>query len=244
MAFTQELPFQEGKPLSRITEEEEGSNTAETSPDRQVYMASIRNTEDDEPGSEYDAELLTDVSTDECMTDAPQDENKEHKRIQRLKNAKRAKRMWNAENCVRNPLYRMNLNSAFAAAEDREYHTLIGASAEAALLVQQIQQNLQVQRLQYLTQRALMQLDEKNPMSSTGNTLSRSEHHGDPAQVSRTSRGGPRPQGGELPAQPGQSARARQSPRLAVRAWQRQPRGAATSTTTPQPVNASAQGEA
>jgi hypothetical protein len=52
VAFTQELPFQEGKPLSCITEEEEGNtelveytHTAKTSPDRQVYMVFLRNQE-------------------------------------------------------------------------------------------------------------------------------------------------------------------------------------------------------
>jgi hypothetical protein len=50
-----------------------------------------------------------------------------------------------------------------------------------------------VQRLQYLTQHALVQLDEKNPMSSIRNTLSRSEHLGDSAQVCHTPGGGARP---------------------------------------------------
>jgi hypothetical protein len=78
VAFTWELPFQEGKPLSRITEEEEGStelvkysHTVETSPDRQVFMAFLQNAEDDEPGPEYDAELLADVSADEHTANAP-----------------------------------------------------------------------------------------------------------------------------------------------------------------------------
>jgi uncharacterized iron-regulated protein len=94
MAFTQELPFQEGKPLSRISEEGEGSrelvensHMAESSPDRQVYMASLRNVDDDEKNSEYDAELLTDVSADERMADAPQGENEKYRRIRWLKNA-------------------------------------------------------------------------------------------------------------------------------------------------------------
>jgi hypothetical protein len=89
-------------PLSHITEEEEGStklveysHTAETSPDHQVYMATLRNAEEvDEPGPEYDAELLVDVSANERTVDAPQDENEEHKRIRRLKNTKH---WWNAE---------------------------------------------------------------------------------------------------------------------------------------------------
>jgi hypothetical protein len=111
VAFTRELHFQEGNPLSRIIEEEEGStelveycHMAETSPDHQVYMASLRNAEDDEPGLEYDTELLADVSADERTADAPQDENEEHKRIRRLKNAKRAKCRRNIENRAHNPL--------------------------------------------------------------------------------------------------------------------------------------------
>jgi hypothetical protein len=158
-------------------------------------MASLHNVDDDEPGPEYDAELLTDVSADECTADAPHDENEEYRRIRRLKNAKHAKHRQNMENRAHNPLYQRNLNNAFAAAEDREYRTPIRAIAEAALLVQKLPPNPQVQRLQYLTQRALMQLDGHNPMSSTQNTLSRSECHGDSAQVSCTPGGGFRPGG-------------------------------------------------
>jgi hypothetical protein len=95
VAFTQELPFQEGKPLSSISKEEEGStellqysHTADNSPDCQVYMASLSNADDDKPGPEYNAELLADVSADESTADAPQDKNEEHRRIRRLKNAK------------------------------------------------------------------------------------------------------------------------------------------------------------
>jgi hypothetical protein len=100
-------------------------------------MAFLRNTDNDEPGPEYDAELLTDVSADERTADAPQDENEEYRRIRWLKNAKRTERRRNAENRARNPLYLRNLNNAFAAAEDREYRTPIGTIVEAALLAQQ-----------------------------------------------------------------------------------------------------------
>jgi hypothetical protein len=98
-----------------------------------------------------------------------------------LKNTKCANRRQNTKNHARNPLYRRKLNNAFAAAADREYRTPIGAIAEVALLVQKLLPNPQVQRLQYLTHRVLVQLDEQNPMSSTQNTLSRSEHLGDSA---------------------------------------------------------------
>jgi hypothetical protein len=78
MAFMQELPFQKGKPLSPTSEEGEGnkelveySHTAKSSSDRQVYMASLCNADDDELGPKYDAELLLDVSADEHTEDAP-----------------------------------------------------------------------------------------------------------------------------------------------------------------------------
>jgi hypothetical protein len=78
VAFMQELPFQEGKPLAPISEEGGGitelvdyNHTAENSVDHQVYMTSLRNADDDEPDPEYDAKLLTDVSADERMADAP-----------------------------------------------------------------------------------------------------------------------------------------------------------------------------
>jgi hypothetical protein len=97
VTFTQELPFQEGKHPSPISEGGEGStelleysHTADNSSDRQVYMASLRNADDDEPGPEYDDGLLGDVSADERTVDIPQDKNKEHRRIRRLKNAKLA----------------------------------------------------------------------------------------------------------------------------------------------------------
>ncbi|RLM58362.1 inactive tetrahydrocannabinolic acid synthase-like [Panicum miliaceum] len=135
VAFMQELPFQEGKPLCRITKEEEGStelvkynHMAETSPDRQVYMASLRNTQDDEPGPAYDAELLADISVDERTADAPQVENEELIRIRQLKNAKRAKCRRNTENRTLNPLYHRNLNNAFAAAIAESPLCIVAAS--------------------------------------------------------------------------------------------------------------------
>jgi hypothetical protein len=114
-------------------------------------MASLRNTDDDKPGPEYDTELLADVSAGDHTVDAPQGENEEYRWIRRLKNAKRAKHWRNAENRAHNPLYQRNLNNAFTAAEDRVYRTPIGAIAEVALLAQQLPPNPQIQRLQYLT---------------------------------------------------------------------------------------------
>jgi hypothetical protein len=121
VAFTQELPFQEGKPLSPIAEEGDGrivlvdySSSGEFSPQCHVYMASLHeHGDDDEPGREYDDELLADVSANERTADAPQGEDEEHKRIRRLRNAKQAKRRRNAEARARNPPHRRNLNGAF-----------------------------------------------------------------------------------------------------------------------------------
>jgi hypothetical protein len=103
VAFTQELPFLEGRHLSPIVEEGESSTelleyslTANHLLDHQVCMASLRNAKDDELDPEYDNEQLVDVSTDEPTADAPQDEDEEHRRIRRVKNAKRAQRRCNA----------------------------------------------------------------------------------------------------------------------------------------------------
>jgi hypothetical protein len=78
VAFTQELPFLEGKHLSLILEEGEGrtellehSHMANNLPDHQVYMASLCKADDNELGPEYDDELLADVSTDERTVNTP-----------------------------------------------------------------------------------------------------------------------------------------------------------------------------
>jgi signal transduction histidine kinase len=156
VAFTQELPFQEGRPLSPIVEEGKSSIEllkyslkANYSPDRQVCMASLRNTEEDELGTQYDNEQLMDVSADEPTINAPQDEDEEHRRIRRAKNAKHAQHRRNRQNRTREL---KDLNNAFAVVADHEYRTPIGAIAEAALLAQQLPPNPQIQRLQYLTQ--------------------------------------------------------------------------------------------
>jgi hypothetical protein len=103
VAFTLELPFQEGRQLSPIVEEGESSTElldyslkANHSRDRQVCIASLRNAEEDELGTQYDNEQLVDVSADEPTAVAPQDEDEEHRRIRRAKNAKRAQRRCNA----------------------------------------------------------------------------------------------------------------------------------------------------
>jgi hypothetical protein len=144
-------------------------------------MASLHNVEDDQLDPQYDNEQLADVSVDEPTANAPQDEDKEHRRIRRVKNAKRAQRRCNAQNHAREP---RDLNNAFAAVADREYRTPIGAIIDVALLAQQLPPNPQIQRLQYLTQRALVQLNWQHPVSPTRILPSRSEHHGDTALVS------------------------------------------------------------
>jgi hypothetical protein len=148
--------------------------------------------EHDELGPEYNNEQLADVSADEPIADAPQDEIEEHRRTRWVKNAlaKRAQRRRSAENHARDPMYQRNLNNAFAAVTNQEYRTPIGAIVEAALLAQQLPPNPQIQRLQYLTQRALMQLDGQHPVSPTWNPPSRSERHGEIALISHTPEGG------------------------------------------------------
>jgi hypothetical protein len=74
----QELPFQEGRPLSPIAKEGESSTElldhnriANHLSEHQVCMASLRNAEDDELDPQYDNEQLADVSADEPTADAP-----------------------------------------------------------------------------------------------------------------------------------------------------------------------------
>jgi hypothetical protein len=70
VAFTQELPFQEGKPHSPIAEEGEGrtilveyNSSDEFSPQHHVYMDSLHeHGNDDEPGREYNDELFADLN--------------------------------------------------------------------------------------------------------------------------------------------------------------------------------------
>jgi hypothetical protein len=147
-------------------------------------MASLREHDDnDEPGRDYDDELLADVSADKRMADAPQDEDEEHRRIRRIKNAKRAKSRRNAEARARNPPHRRNLNNAFTTARN---------IAEAALLIQWLPQNPDTERLLQLTQPAIIQLDQRDLMSSLQRTRSRSgRHKSSILKVSHTSGGGP-----------------------------------------------------
>jgi hypothetical protein len=162
------------------TELLEYSHMADNSPVRQVYMASLRNADDDELGPEYDDELLADVSADEPTADAPQDVN-EDLAVEECQ-ARRA-HMEHEKSCSQ-PNVPKEPQQCFCSSADREYRTPVSAIAEAALLAQQLPPNPQIQRLQYLTQRTLVQLDGQHLVSSTRNLPSRSERQGDTAQIS------------------------------------------------------------
>jgi hypothetical protein len=133
--------------------------------------------DDDEPGREYNDELLADISADERTADAPHNEEEEHIRFRRIKNAKHAKRRWNVEVRAWNPPHHRNLNDAFATADDRQYNMPIENIVEAALLIQRLPQNPETERLLHLMQRAIVQLDQQDPMLSLQRTRSRSERH-------------------------------------------------------------------
>jgi hypothetical protein len=199
VAFMQELPFQEGKPHSPITEEGDGSielleysHTANNSPDRQVYMASLRNLDDDELGLEYNDEQLADVSADEPTADAPPPPGREREapkdsageeRQARPAQAK-LKKSCSQSNVPKEPQQR------FCSSHGSGVLYTIGAITEAALLAQKLPPNPQIQGRQYLTKRTLMQLDGQHPVSSTRNLPSRFERHGETMLIGRTPRGG------------------------------------------------------
>jgi hypothetical protein len=85
VAYIQKLPYQVGKPLPPMIEEGEdhtvlvdySSSSSEYLPERHVFMATIEHVE---VGNVYDNELAADISADELTTNAPQDEDQEHRR--------------------------------------------------------------------------------------------------------------------------------------------------------------------
>jgi len=117
------LPFQVGRSLSTILEGKasrtilaSNSSTADYSPGREVCMASIRDIDNDEPGADYENELLDEISADEGMVQAPADEDKEQRRICKLKNARRANRRRNTQARTHN--INRSLNGKFAVVRD------------------------------------------------------------------------------------------------------------------------------
>jgi hypothetical protein len=90
VAFAQELTFQEGKSLSSIAGEGkdrtklvEYFSSGEFSQDCHVFMASLRDHDDDDKlGREYDDELLANISANEATVGTPQNKDEEHRRIQ------------------------------------------------------------------------------------------------------------------------------------------------------------------
>ncbi|RLN12210.1 hypothetical protein C2845_PM09G10430 [Panicum miliaceum] len=209
VATIQELPFQQGRPLSPIQEERSGS-TASTvlvttdysgdySPKCEVYMASIRDVNNDEPGIEFDNELENDISGDENTADTPQDEDEEKKRRHYLRNSRQNKRRRNAQERARNPHWRRNLQGEFEAAADEEFVTPMGNIYEASLLLQQIPQTDATHRIMRLVKQAGVQLDMMDPLKSVQHTRSRSERHDSfVPQASRTARGHPNPRNNRL----------------------------------------------
>ena len=79
-------------------------------------MASIRDIDNDEPGAEYENELLDEISADEGMVQAPADEEKVQRRICKLKNARRANRRRNTQARTRN--INRSLDGKFAVVRD------------------------------------------------------------------------------------------------------------------------------
>jgi hypothetical protein len=70
--------------------------------------------------------------------------------------------------------------------------------ANVALLAARLPQNLDTERLLQLTQRAIIQLDQRDPMPSVQRSHSRTKHHASTvSQASRTLGGGPNPRRGD-----------------------------------------------
>ncbi|RLN07766.1 hypothetical protein C2845_PM11G04410 [Panicum miliaceum] len=204
VATIQELTFQQGRPLSTIQEKRSDSTAStvlittdypgDNLPEREIYMATMRDIDDDEPGFEFDNELENDISGDENTADAPQDEDEEQKRRRRLRNSRGNKRRRNAQERACNSHWRRNLRGDFEAAADEEFVTPMGNIYEASLLLQQIPQMDATQWIIRLDKQAAVQLDKLDPLKSVQHTHSRLERHGSSVpQGSRTVGGHPNP---------------------------------------------------
>lgn len=69
MATIHEVPFQKGRPLPSILEEETSETISANSsgdylPGREIYMATLGEIDEDEPGIGFDDKLLKHVSAD------------------------------------------------------------------------------------------------------------------------------------------------------------------------------------
>jgi hypothetical protein len=184
VAHLEPLPFQEGRPLATVAEE--WTELVEASSDEliscQVLMAEEGEDDDDLAIVEFDA-----ISKDEATTNAG-DENDADREARRARNKARAVRRRRVNERLRS-MHR-ELDAEFAVVSERGFRTPVANIARVtAILKRSNDPNLR-QALRY-AQRAWVQLDQQNPMSTIREERvgeSHSQAH------SRTAGGRPRPQ--------------------------------------------------
>jgi hypothetical protein len=142
--------------------------------------------EEDELGTQYDNEQLADVSANEPIAYALQDEDEKHRRIRRAKNAKHAQCRHNTQNRAHEP---RDLNNAFAAVADRvpyaDWRHRRSSTLSSTTPIQSLDTKSAVldPARAHATQWATSSVSPRNQLSS-------SEQHGDTTLVCHTPRGG------------------------------------------------------
>jgi hypothetical protein len=198
MAHLEPLPFQKGRPLATVVEE--STELVDASSDelvsRQVLMAEEGEDDGDFPIIEFDA-----VSEDEATANAG-DENDANREARRARN--RARTIRRRRVSERRQSMHRELDPEFAAISERGFRTPMANIARVTAILERRNDPNVCQALLY-TQRAWIQLDQKNPASTIREERvgeSRSKAH------RRTSGGCPRLQ----PSHNNDNARGSQAP--------------------------------
>ena len=159
------MPYQSGRPLSPIGEEEIGDvtlvdySTTHSTPDRQVYIS--LHGEESALGSQadqYTNENLDQISGDKISVNAPQDESQQDRDSRRRRNRRRATHRKNvAARAQRVPAPHgpRNLRPDFDEAVDPAFGSPLINLAEAAILMQGLPDTTKVCQTQRLTRDAL-----------------------------------------------------------------------------------------
>ena len=174
VASIDDLPFQHGSPLA--TEKETGSGETiladydldleSFSPERLVPVI-IQQSE----ASQHDPnKVLDQISVENLIQDAPQDEDEATRTARRARNRRKEERRVHAAECARLPP--RNLNNEFNNAADPVVRTPIAAMTEATLRLMTKPQNPEIERDINLTKNTVEQLERQNPLSSLHGTRS------------------------------------------------------------------------
>jgi len=159
------LPYQSGRPLSPIGEEEVGDialvdySTTHSTSDHQVYV-SIHGDDSalSSQANRYANENLNQKSEDELSVNAPQDESQQDNDNRRCKNCCHATHRRNTTSraqCAPKPYGPRNLRIDFDETAGPAFSSPVVNLAEAAILMQGLPNTPEIHKIQQLTREAL-----------------------------------------------------------------------------------------